>query len=833
MLVMGGKHPGIPGLLRNPPDRDRVVGIVVWRYVVLSDIDALVDINIPVHQFHSSSPRMSASVERHVQAGVQRPLAIAVALRSAVMGVAPTASASIASDTAARRAADTFGSSVLAHFTSAEMLILGVEAALLIAALAVPIVMLRRMLASRDAALKSTERRYSSFVSRSAEGVWCFEFTPPIPIDLPVEEQIRLCYERGRMIEANDAMARMYGFERAEQIVAIPWRELLPPDDPRNIEYLRAIIQNGYRIDDAESHERDVAGGERIFLNTLLGVVEKGAFVRAWGTQRDITERRKAERALDDARQKLELAVASADIGVWRLHFRSDRLECDRRYLQFFDINHEPGLIDRRLVLERIHPDDRERIEEAVRAACDGDGIYRCEYRIRLSDAGTRWISSRGTVKRGESGRPEILTGVSLDITQSKLAEIERERIEQRLRQSQRMESLGVLAGGIAHDFNNLLVAISGNASLVADRLPANSELRPLISAIESAAARAGEQTRQLLAYAGRGSPQPVRFDLAPMVRESIDAMDHAAGISIRMVSDLPDPSRTAHVDADPVLIRQAIDALLANALEAIDQHSGEIRVRVFESELCANHLARMHVAGSTRPGRFFGVEIVDNGSGIPPDAMARVFEPFYTTKFAGRGLGLTSALGILRSHHGAITVDSKPGEGTRVRFHLPAVGPSPESPRIQREAAAGATSDIADLKPIAARDGVLPSSRTILIVDDEPMVRNVARISLERAGFRVVDAPDGAGAIETISRASGEISGVLLDMTMPRMSGPEVFAELRKVRADLPVLLTSGFTEQDSAETLLAEPKVAFIQKPYRPTQLVGAMNRLIDCGA
>ncbi len=661
-----------------------------------------------------------------------------------------------------------------------------------------------------ESALSESERRYRSFVQHSSEGVWCIDFPVAAPVTLPVDEQIRLFYQHGVVAECNDAMARMYGLQSADQLLGMRLADMMPASDPHNIEYLRSIIRSGYRIEDAETHEIDVSGNPKYFLNSLLGVVEDGKIVRAWGIQRDITAKKLAESALVEAQERFRIAVESADLGAWTYDLSSQKVTCDARYLAFFGIEGDASKVDAAELRSRTHPDDLERVETSLAQAAAGEGVYRIEFRVVRPDKSVRWISSRGAVRRDKDGTPAIIAGASMDITEPKLAAEERERLAEQLRQAQKLESLGVMAGGIAHDFNNLLVAIMGNAALALKTLPQDAEAHRSIYRIEQAAARASELTRQLLTYAGRDQAEPQAIDLSSVVSEMVElvevSVDRAASLSIELAPSLP------AIHADPTQCRQVVMNLLSNASEALEGKPGQITVRTFVEELGDAQLAHLHTQGCAKPGQFVCLQVSDTGCGMDPAVKIRIFEPFFTTKFTGRGLGLTAVLGIVRRHAGAIGIDSRPGGGTTFRVYFPASSartPTAPTPKSALDAPRG--------------------SGTILVIDDEAMVRDVARMCLEDAGFRVLAIPDGPQAISLAQDASAKFDGILLDMTMPTMSGPEVFTQLRRIRGNVPVLLTSGYAEENAAEQLLAEPKVSFIQKPYRPIQLVKAIQDLI----
>ncbi len=389
------------------------------------------------------------------------------------------------------------------------------------------------------------------------------------------------------------------------------------------------------------------------------------------------------------------------------------------------------------------------------------------------------------------------------DITARLKAEDERRTLERQMLHVQKLESLGVLAGGIAHDFNNLLVSVLGNAGLALAELDPASPARGRLSDIELAAQRAAELTRQMLAYAGRGRFVVQRLDLSEIVREIVTLLRtvvvRTAEIDVRLAEDLPD------VEADASQLRQVVMNLVTNAADAIAGAAGRIEITTGRVSATRDYLAQSCTGEDLDPGEFVFAEIADTGCGMDPQTLARIFDPFFTTKVTGRGLGLAAVLGIVRSHRGAIAVESTPGVGTRFRLLLPAVAASPtdrQTPGVMAKTAL--------------------SSGTVLVVDDDDGVRTVATLSLERAGFRVVAARDGEEGVAALRERVGEIDAVLLDMTMPRLSGADTCHLIRRMQPDLPIVLTSGYTEPDAGARFAADEVAGFLQKPFTPATLV-----------
>ena len=401
----------------------------------------------------------------------------------------------------------------------------------------------------------------------------------------------------------------------------------------------------------------------------------------------------------------------------------------------------------------------------------------------------------------------EANTRLTQEMTEREQAEDARRAIEAKVLEVQKLESLGVLAGGIAHDFNNLLVAILGNASLALLDLPEDSPARQSIVDIERAGQRAGELARQMLAYSGRSRLVMEPVELSELVRELLTLLQVSIGKGVIIKLDLPD--EPVVVDADAAQLRQVVMNLVINAADAIGDRSGTIAIRVHHLQATLDYLSDVHPEAGLEPGHFAALEVSDTGIGMDAETQARIFDPFFTTKFAGRGLGLAAVLGIVRGHHGALRVYSEVGHGTTFRIVLPLSASSPV--------------------PSDPADDAWRGTGRILVVDDDAMVRTVARRLLESFGLTVDDVSDGRTAIDRMAAEPSAYDAVLLDLTMPEVSGPEVLARLRKIRPDLPVVVMSGYHEDDASKTLGAKIN-GFVQKPFTPADLARRMRVALE---
>ncbi len=396
------------------------------------------------------------------------------------------------------------------------------------------------------------------------------------------------------------------------------------------------------------------------------------------------------------------------------------------------------------------------------------------------------------------------------DISRRRQREEEEVRLRFKLQQAQKLESLGVLAGGIAHDFNNLLMGVLGYADLALLQLPRESPAREYLQQIEIAARRAAELTSQMLAYSGRARFMVESVNLSRMVEEIVHLLKTViaknAVLKLSLTQDLP----TVEVDASQV--RQVVMNLVTNASDAIEKKSGVITITTGVMEADHEYLSETYLDDDLPAGFYTYLEVSDTGCGMDRETRACLFDPFFTTKFTGRGLGMAAVLGIVRGHRGAIKVYSEPGHGTTVKVLFPC-GEPPEDAETEKRAAVGPA-------PIKAR---------ILVVDDEETVRAVSKMMLEHVGHRVVTAGDGREGVHSFREHAEEIDMVLLDMTMPHLNGEECFRELRRIRPEVRVLLTSGYNEQEALARFAGKGLAGFVQKPFSMAELLSAVDRVL----
>ncbi len=452
-----------------------------------------------------------------------------------------------------------------------------------------------------------------------------------------------------------------------------------------------------------------------------------------------------------------------------------------------------------------LFPEDLERLRAATAESLERLARLEVEFRHQHRQTGeARWALMRAMPSRRADGSV-CWDGIQLDITDRKRAEEDLRAREEQLRQAQKMESIGVLAGGIAHDFNNLLTGVLGNASLMLENMPGWDPNRSLVEGLMESANRAADLTRQLLAYAGKGRFFIQKLSLSRSVRELLDLLRASVPSNVAIDLDLQD--EIPAVEGDAGQIEQIVMNLVLNGSEAIGDRPGRIEIKVQPRSVDETMIsqARLEIPAGT----YVCLEVRDSGSGMDEATKAKIFEPFFTTKFAGRGLGLAAVQGIVRAHKGAIHVYSNPGEGSIFTVLLPA--------SAERESYKAETS-----APLQGLRG----HGTVLVVDDEQVMRTVAKAALERYGYHVLLATNGVEALEVFRQAAAEIAVVLLDLTMPLMSGEETLEKLRALRPDVPVLMSSGYNQIEVIRRFTGQAPAGFLGKPYTAAELAAKVK-------
>jgi two-component system cell cycle sensor histidine kinase/response regulator CckA len=657
--------------------------------------------------------------------------------------------------------------------------------------------------ASLPSSPETSEERYRAFIEQTSEGVWRCDVRVPIDIRLPEDEQIDLIYSGSYLAECNNAMARMYGLDNAEQIVGVPLGELLPRSDPANIEYLRAFIRGQYRITDAESHELGRDGENRYFLNNMVGIVRDGLLIRAWGSQRDITGRKEIESALRASEQRYRALVTASSALVWTSdaagRFIEPQVSWESYTGQPWAEHRDQGWIN------ALHADDRDAARRAwQRRVREPGSVHEDHARLWSVDKNSyRHVHSRAVPVLDGAGSVREWIGTVTDVEERRLA-------EDRLRRTERMETVGRLAGGIAHEANNQMSVILGSAQFVLRRPDIPEVVREDVEHIRRAAERTAGITQQLLAFSRRQVLQPQVLDLNALVQRTEPILRRTLGERSRLV--VRAASGLGRVKADPGQLEQVLLNLVLNARDAMPD-GGTVTLETCNVALTPEYAALKPVA-TIVPGPHILLTVSDTGAGMDRQTVGRAFEPFFTTKAVGdgTGLGLATVYGVVKQSGGYIWLYSEPGQGTTFKIYLPVVGAAPAEPGRH------------DSMPVALE------GETVLVVEDEPSVRMIIGRVLREQGYRVLEAPHGQEALAIAGDPATRIDLIIADVVMPGLGGRELATRLAEQRPDVPILFTSGYTGHDVVERGLIERDWPFLAKPVAPEALARKVRELLD---
>ena len=613
-------------------------------------------------------------------------------------------------------------------------------------------------------------------------------------------------YEFATHALGNDGVLdRILGFPAGTNTTPKEWMRLVHPDDVNRLQAQWLAVSEGRAPQiDLEFRLIDQNGSVRWFHGHGAVVGKPGAAQTIAGVIQEITERKHAEEELHElSRYNRQLLDLSPD-PVFVLDAAGTIIDLNPA-AQTLTTSERSGLIG---------VDFAQRFADPVRARqLWTDALLRGTVR----DAEIGLVSSsptqpvpllcNATALAADDGSPRGVLIVARDISARKAAEAERFMTEARVRETQKLESLGVLAGGIAHDFNNLLTGILGNASLAKLDLAAGTPPYNCVEDIEHASLRAAELCRQMLAYSGKGRFVVQLLDLSELITEAAPLLELSttkkAKLRFFLNKHLP------LIQADVNQLRQVVINLVSNAAESIGDKDGLIRITTGAMRATKEYLRQTQLAPDLPEGNYIFVEVSDNGTGMDLETLQRIFEPFFTTKFTGRGLGLSAVIGIVRGHNGAIKVESEPGKGASFLVLFPAAEQSAMVPPEEKPSA--------------------PPARRILVVDDEDTVRSVLARMLRSFGYEAETAANGQEAVQLFHNGRDNFSTVLLDLTMPELDGAETFREINRIRPELPVILMSGYSEQDAVAKFGAQGLAGFLQKPFQPDALRALVAKVV----
>jgi two-component system cell cycle sensor histidine kinase/response regulator CckA len=605
------------------------------------------------------------------------------------------------------------------------------------------------------------------------------------------------------VLYANDAFYRMTGYA-ADEVVGRSLHYLRGPgSDEGTLGALRDALDGGRAFQCELLNYRK--GGQPFWVElSVVPVPDPAGRCSHWVMiQRDASDRKAAEAELRQSRQMLAEAQQIAHVGSWEFDPASATSRWSDEEYRIFGVDPPAFTPTSEAFLALVHPDDRPRVTALHLAIGGGDPTtpVGCEFRIVRPSGEVRHIYETWAVERAGDGTLVRVNGVTHDIT-------DRKQTQEQLIQAQKMELIGQMAGGIAHDFNNMLTGLLGHLELI--RLPAGDPNRRLLDTVQTAAQRATKMSKNLLGLARKSELRRMPVALGPVMSEVAELVGRTCDPRIELSTTV----RTATaVEADPTFLHQVLLNLCLNACDAMP-HGGRLGVTVDEVTLPAD---------APTPGRgrrFVRVRVEDTGVGMTPEVRAKIFEPFFTTKGVGKGTGLGLAMvqSIIEQHRGWVECESEVGRGTRFDVFLPRCELTPEPPSELR---ASDPRPLADT-PVPPCDRV----RTVLVVDDEPMIRDLARAVLETSGYRVLEAHDGEHAVEVFRDHKSDIDLVVLDLTMPRMSGRDTFRALVDLEPAARVMFSSGYSADDLSDTTGV---IGMLPKPYRPTELLTAVGQAL----
>ena len=548
-----------------------------------------------------------------------------------------------------------------------------------------------------------------------------------------------------------------------------------------------------------------------------LPIFQKTKRIQWYGRERlltcfvDFSERKRIDELLRQTNERLSLATRSGGVGIWDYDVAKKQLNWNDQMFRLYGISSDQFGGDYQAWLTGVHPADRQRCDEELQIALRGEQEFDTDFRVLWPDGTICYIQALASVQRDGLGQPSRMIGTSWDITDIKRAEAEKEKLMIQNRQLHKSESLGRMAGAIAHHFNNQLLAVTMSLQMAKDDVANNAEALDNLAAAMDAVRKASEVSTLMLTYLGQTVAKRELLELSGVCRHILPILRASIRQSAVWEINLASPSPAISASADQ--LQQVLTHLVTNAAESLKDCSGVIRLTVktvFSADISS--VNRFPVDWRPKDSAYACVEVEDTGCGIPEKVIENIFDPFFSSKFVGRGLSLAVVLGILRGHHGGITVQSTPGMGSTFRVFLPLLLEAiPQKPAHVPQA------------PKTAEAG------TVLVVDDEPVVREAVSRTLKRFGYTVFTANDGVEAVDVFLLHRDEIHCVISDLTMPRMNGWETLTALRKLKADIPVILVSGYSETDVMSGHHPELPQAFLNKPFEIEALRNAIIRVM----
>ena len=619
----------------------------------------------------------------------------------------------------------------------------------------------------------------SALMAQTKDSMVCFTFRQPVDPTEP-QDVIDAKLRDATVLEASGPFAKYFGFSNREDIVGKHLLTLFDGEIPSwFVDYGQEVEDRNF--EDIERIVKIPVGSSYRSMRVYMQNIFDGKFlISQWLTIKDISREEEQERIIEENERLQLLALEAVGLRTFSLALDAGN---DAHGTISFGQDARPDW------WTRIHPDDKTQIEAAFTDFANGKSeLLHTQFRLLRSSGEDVWMESWGVARnRNEQGMPDGVVGVVMDRTQSKA-------LEAHLMASQRLESLGVMAGGIAHDFNNLLLTITGSLDIILSRNPdLNEELR----AVDDAARQASQLCEQLLTYAGRGSAELRNIDISNIIKDATELLGLNVHANVDLVFNL---APECWVRGDKSQLTQVLMNLVKNASDALEGERGTITVSSEVLPFDPDWRQAFPYGAEIREQPHVLLQVSDTGKGIVQGEAERLFDPFYTTKFTGRGLGLAVVMGAVRGHGGSIGVESVSGKGTSIRVLMPQASET-------------------EIAVVESTEQPVNLSGCVLVVDDEQTVRDIAVRLLQTIGLESVSVDSGQGAIDLIATEPERFDAVLLDVSMPGLDGVETANRILESQPETRILMCSGYSTVTVPDKL--SETVEFLQKPYRLDQL------------
>jgi PAS domain S-box-containing protein len=618
------------------------------------------------------------------------------------------------------------------------------------------------------------------------------------------------------MIFINKMGTIVYANKKCEEIMGYTREEIQSPDfdfmgliAPESVDLVKANFRRHMSGEEIEPYEYTLINknGEKIDAIITSKLIHFEGQTAILGIVTDISQLKRVERDLRKSEEKFRQAFQNSPIGMALCNMDGSFVQINSAYLQM--TGYSQSELELLTFRDLTHPEDLTKqmpyYEQCVRGEIDS---YQLDKRYVKKDGEIIWVNMIAAINKDEAGKPLHTLIMAEDITEVKMAEKNRQRLEAQLRQAQKMEAIGTLAGGIAHDFNNILGAIIGYSEMAIYDTEERSMMRHNMEQVLKAGHRAKDLVKQILAFSRKSEQDKKVILITPIIKEVLKLLRASLPTTIEIRHHF-EPNLGA-IFADPTQIHQVIMNLGTNSAHAMENTGGLLDVNLLNVDIGTEDAAKF---GELEPGRYVGLVVNDTGHGIDAATLERIFEPYFTTKTKekGTGMGLAVVHGIVKGHNGGIKVISKPGKGTSFEILFPRTASEMQFGTVQLKA--------------------LPTgSEHILYIDDEETLIDLGENMLAKLGYHVVTRTSPIEAIEAFKANRDKFDLVISDMTMPNMTGDILAKELMKIRPDIPVIICTGFSEQISAEKIEAIGISGFLMKPLTIRELARTVRKVLD---